>query len=444
MPTGDAIDVVLKVLGYMAPVVGALAIWAITKYVRLLHVEKDCAELRKKLDAMDRAHEARFQRERETHLEVRHRFMALKATYLAQKEKLKGQSPAFIEQMHATFRQQLASQSEHLRQALDRLHRAEAGGQNERTREKDLEKQVAASREVIDALTREVEQAKNAATETSDDRDRVRQTLDQLEERLAEIARFDGRLWLREPATAIPAFRPLAERRTAIISVLNLKGGVGKTTIAANLGATLAKPDRPALLIDLDYQRSLSMLLVADRDRKQLHKAGDSVQHFLAGNEHSLSDLVGKVRDLSPDVPNCSILTNSDNPAGSDAADSLEETENRLMAEWLFDRGRPDVRFFLRQALHHADVSEHFGYVLLDCPPRLTTACVNALAASDYVLIPVLPDAVSTYAVENLLRTLKGLRESLLPELAILAIVPNMVRIRLQEPIRARPTRWRI
>ena len=97
------------------------------------------------------------------------------------------------------------------------------------------------------------------------------------------------------------------------------------------------------------------------------------------------------------------------------------------MVEWLFDRHRPDPRFFLRQALHEPGLG--YGWCCSDCPPRLTTACVDALAASDFVLVPVVPDPVSTRAVENLLRTLQRFRDELCPELAVLGVVPNMVRL---------------
>jgi cellulose biosynthesis protein BcsQ len=271
-------------------------------------------------------------------------------------------------------------------------------------------------------------------TKVEAERDDAQRQAEQLEQQIAEITRFDGRLWLRPPAGPVPPFRPRGDRKAVIISILNLKGGVGKTTLTANLAATLATADRPALVIDLDYQRSLSMLLVPDQERILLHRGGLTAQRFLAGGAHGAAELVAKLKDLAPAVPHCSILTNSDARSGGPAADSLEETETRLMVEWLLDRRRPDPRFFLRGALH--DPGLEFGYVLLDCPPRLTTACVAALAASDFVIIPVVPDSVSTRAVENLLRTLKRFRDELCPELAVLGVVPNMVRLLKGEPIR--------
>lgn len=390
MPAGDSFDLILKVLGYLAPVVAGLAVWAVTKYVRLVHVEKEAEQTRKEKDELAaRLHEVRDQHE------------------LA-RQALTGE----IDRLRAKY-QEARDKFYRIRQLYFDLRDEKAQPPAEPGDREDLRVRL---------------------TKVEAERDEAHRQAEQLEQQIAEITRFDGRLWLRPPAGPVSPFRPRADRKAVIISVLNLKGGVGKTTLTANLAATFATADRPALVIDLDYQRSLSMLLVPDQERILLHRGGLTAQRFLAGDTHGAAELTGKVKDLAPAVPHCSILTNSDARSGGPAADSLEETETRLMVEWLLDRRRPDPRFFLREALH--DPGLDFGYVLLDCPPRLTTACVAALAASDFVLIPVVPDPVSTRAVENLLRTLKRFRDELCPELAVLGVVPNMVRLLKGEPIR--------
>jgi len=385
VPTGDSLDLILRALGYAAPVVGGLAVWSVTKYVRLLHVEKETEQVRKDRDALSaQLAEARQQHET-TRLALTDRLDRLRALYYEARDKFYRLRRAYFE-----LRNRPPEDSTPL--APDRAAALEA------------------------------------------DRDEARREVERLQQQIEEIARFDGRLWLRPPTGPVPPFRPRADRKAVVISVLNLKGGVGKTTLTANLAATLATADRQALVVDLDYQRSLSMLLVGNRERILLHRGGLTVQRFLAGAAHRVSDLTGKAKDLAPDVPHCAVVTNSDARAGGQPADSLEETENRLMVEWLLDRTRPDPRFFLREAVH--DPGLDYGYVLLDCPPRLTTACVNALAASDFVLIPVVPDPVSTRAAENLLRTLQRFRAELCPEVAVLGVVPNMVRLHNGEPTR--------
>ena len=84
-----------------------------------------------------------------------------------------------------------------------------------------------------------------------------------------------------------------------------------------------------------------------------------------------------------------------------------------LSHRWQAKITTDDVRYRLRAILHSAEIADRFDFILLDCPPRLTTACINALAASDYVIVPVLPNPISTAAVPRLLQWLKLLRSSL-------------------------------
>ena len=91
-------------------------------------------------------------------------------------------------------------------------------------------------------------------------------------EQLDNIAKTDGKLWLVPPAGPTAPFLPLTIRKTAIISIANLKGGVGKTTITANLGATLAKLGLHVLMLDLDYQNSLSNLCLSPSEGDQIRR----------------------------------------------------------------------------------------------------------------------------------------------------------------------------
>jgi cellulose biosynthesis protein BcsQ len=396
VPTGDIIDIVVKILAVLAGPLAGLAIWAVTRHVRLTHLQAEHHTLRREKEAL----EGKLDEARRIGDELRRvtgdRYDKLRAAY---------------------------------HDARDKFYRIKSAAYAQRAELESLRQQQSAPTAV--PLAEEV------PSDVQEELDAARQQVEELQSRIEEVTRSDGRIWQRPPTGNAPIFRPRSDRRSVIISVLNLKGGVGKTTVTANLAATLAKPKSPTLLIDLDYQRSLSMLVVGNKERILLHRAGFSVQHFLAGAAHSGEELKKRLKDLAPDLPDCSILTNSDSRSGSHGADGLEETESRLMIEWLFDRNRPDPRFFIRSALHDPAIDQEFRYVLLDCPPRLTTACVGALAASDFVLIPVVPDPVSTRAVENLLTTLHGLRDSLCPELRILAVVPNMVRLHMGDPIRA-------
>ena len=93
-------------------------------------------------------------------------------------------------------------------------------------------------------------------------------------DQLDAIANSDGKLWLNSPNGHAVPFLPLTQRRTVIISTANLKGGVGKTTITANLGATLAKLGLRVLLLDLDHQSSLSNMCLSPLQKDEDGRSG--------------------------------------------------------------------------------------------------------------------------------------------------------------------------
>jgi cellulose biosynthesis protein BcsQ len=248
-------------------------------------------------------------------------------------------------------------------------------------------------------------------------------------EPVEETAEESGRVWERPVAADAPAFVPLSERNVPIVSVINLKGGVGKTTIAANVAAALGMQGARVLLLDLDYQRSLSLLCCSPRQIEQLHREERCLQHFLLDGSPDAPRLLRCVTPVKTAEP-CSIVVNSEALAGDARTDSLEDAEMHLLAEWLMKPNGADIRFHLRRALHDPLVGKQFDYVLLDCPPRLSTACVNALAASDFALIPVMLDMTSALSVPNLLRKLRRLRgDGLLAHLELMGVVANRVKL---------------
>jgi cellulose biosynthesis protein BcsQ len=462
MPTLEFLEWTGKILAVVGPLLTFMW-WGFRTYNRYVRLQAEHADLKKMVE-IERADSAKeiesIRRERDTIRDDLKRTDVEKdrlshdlAELRARVGSSSGMSPKIMERMIRDYRHDLErlTSDRHSAQAQaiqlgERLQaadeervglRGQLGEEREKTAQlsQEMERRVEQLLRVGDDLQdrlkkadelRQVESDRVAqlATELSE----ARHHLDESEERFAELmTRLDGRLWLR-PATDPPRFRSLPDRRTVIISILNLKGGVGKTTITANLGATLGEQGNRVLMIDLDYQRSLSMLLLGEPARQLLHYRRKCLQHVLGGSDRTLQQLLDCGELVGKEAPGCTVVTNSDVREG-ELVDSLEETENRLMLEWLAKPTGPDVRFLLREALHAPGLAHQFDIVLLDCPPRLTTACVNALAASDFVLIPVVPDAVSTRAVENLLRSLARLRSTVCPDVGLLGIVPNMVRI---------------
>jgi chromosome partitioning protein len=145
-----------------------------------------------------------------------------------------------------------------------------------------------------------------------------------------------------------------------IISFANQKGGVGKTTTAVNIAASLAAIKKRVLLIDLDSQGNAGTGLGFVR---AAHK--QSVYGVLMGHATVVENI------LTTAVPNMHLLPASAKLAGAELD--------------MLDLDRREYR--LRDAL--AQVANNYDYILIDCPPALGMLTINALTASDYVIIPL-------------------------------------------------------
>ena len=223
------------------------------------------------------------------------------------------------------------------------------------------------------------------------------------ENRLRRARKLDGYFWHAKALQRRPKFRPLLERKTAIISVLNLKGGVGKTTTVAQLAAEFARRSYRVLCVDLDLQGSLSTLLLDQSAINERYGSKRLLQHFFKAAGGGANP---RIAEFAQEVPS------PEGRSGSlhvlPTTDELAFAEFNLTMGWLLRSGERDARFLLRKALHAKSVAANFDIVLLDCPPLLNISCINALAASDYLLIPALPSATSLERVLNLLRATRS------------------------------------
>jgi cellulose biosynthesis protein BcsQ len=233
------------------------------------------------------------------------------------------------------------------------------------------------------------------------------------------IVDLEGRFWEKPPMGEVPAFRQLKSGKPPIIALVNLKGGVGKTTITANLGATLWEQGYRTLLADLDNQGSLTALCLPDA---QIHDVGLGGGRFV----HHV---------FQAEAPDGAVVWDNLTHLGATegrllaATEVLADVEEHAKATWLLKPEVRDVRYDLRRALHDPVIQDRFDAILLDCPPRLSTACINALTCCDYVLIPVLLDKTSMDAVPRLLKWLRLLQaRGVCPELRILGVLANRTR----------------
>jgi len=184
---------------------------------------------------------------------------------------------------------------------------------------------------------------------------------------------------------------------TRIISFANQKGGVGKTTTAINIGASLAAIKKRVLIVDLDPQGNAGTGLGFNRAQ---HK--ESVYSVLMGYSP-----IGK-NILSTAVDNLHILPSSAELAGAEV--ELLDLDNR--------------EFRLRDAL--AQISNHYDYILLDCPPALGFLTLNALAATTDLLIPLQCEFFALEGIQHLMGAIGKIKEKWNPNLNILGVVLTM------------------
>lgn len=293
-------------------------------------------------------------------------------------------------------------------------------------------------------LNAEIQQLKACLEAKEEELNQLRCEKADLEKSLAALqtqleSTFDGlsEAWYRSARQLVPDFLPLEERHCPIIAFVNLKGGVGKTTITAYLGAALAAKGKRVLLVDLDYQSSLTHLCLPP-ERRPWAQASDAdsfrswmwVGRFLLEPEASLRlALERAVRAYSRPDEYLYIWPSHE---------WLEQVETQLFVELLFGAEESvgvDQRFRLRRVLHQPEISQWYDFVLLDCPPRVTAGCVNALMAADYYVVPVRPDSTSGDAVPRLLNWVKkfqGLRTD--QPLHLLGLVFNEASKRSNSP----------
>ena len=182
-----------------------------------------------------------------------------------------------------------------------------------------------------------------------------------------------------------------------VIAIANQKGGVGKTTTAVNLAASLASSEKRTLLIDSDPQGNATSALGFPKDpaRRTLYQAlilGEPVERITIDAQVDLLDLIPSDKNLVG------------------AAVELISMEDR--------------EYRLKQIIQ--PIREKYDFILIDCPPSLDILTLNALAAADAVMVPVQCEFLALEGVSELLDTLARLRRAINPTLAIEGILLTM------------------
>ena len=189
-----------------------------------------------------------------------------------------------------------------------------------------------------------------------------------------------------------------------VISLVNQKGGVGKTTTSINLSASLGKLRKKTLLVDLDPQGNTSTGLGINKaDIK------GSVYECLNGS------MTAKEAIIKTRFTNLYILPATINLAGIDIE--------------LIQKTQQDPEFIMNEQLKNvlAPVLEKFDYIIIDCPPSLGLLTTNALVASDSVIIPVQCEFFALEGITQLLNTIIMTQTKLNPKLQIEGVLLTLL-----------------
>ncbi|HQU35091.1 MAG TPA: ParA family protein [Anaerolineales bacterium] len=183
------------------------------------------------------------------------------------------------------------------------------------------------------------------------------------------------------------------------MAISNEKGGVAKTTTTLSLGAALAELNHRVLLIDLDPQANLSLALGLETGEAETTSANVLIENA------PLSVAIRKT-----DIPHLDLVSSNSR---------IESAEQYLPM-------RSNYRTTLRSAVQLVEPS--YDYILLDCPPALGAITLNALSASNLLIIPTQAEYCSAYALRNMMGSIRRIRQETNPNLAYRILVTLLDR----------------
>jgi len=286
----------------------------------------------------------------------------------------------------------------------------------------EIRRQAAALREQEVRAEHLRQDSERAASEVRRQQTIVEQRENRIAELEADLVRLttqSNELWKVRPPKPFPEYAPwlLDPEGAIVVTTAIYKGGVGKTHISANFAAYVSeKQGKPVLLIDLDHQGSLSSIVLRSIESETVGSHVDALFEQSA----DLATLSAAAIHLTPEILRGWIV-----PADY----SLHEVESRLLLKWLINAvDQTDVRYRLAKVLLNPAVRRQYGAIIIDTPPRLSMAPLNAFIASHFYLVPTILDRVSGEAVEPFLRNIQAMKADLGLHIKCAGIVSCMTR----------------
>ena len=181
-----------------------------------------------------------------------------------------------------------------------------------------------------------------------------------------------------------------------IYSIINQKGGVGKTTTTINLGTAMAACGANVLIIDMDPQGNLSTGMGVEKVKRE-----KGVYNILIDNL-SINDAV-----IKTEIPNLNLIPSNEDLLGIDI--ELSNESDRVMR--------------LKKALEDLN---SYDYILLDCPPSLSLLTLNALVASTGALVPLQAEFYALEGLSQLLKTIEDIKNSVNHDLMLEGVIITM------------------
>ena len=241
-------------------------------------------------------------------------------------------------------------------------------------------------------------------------------------------------VWKRQPHwDRVDKYKKQIKNTIPVLSLVNAKGGVGKSMICSNLAAYFDQLGLRVLLVDLGHNATLTeMVPIANRDNK------DGSFYFSA-----LELLNGRQKYRPPEKLSGSFQRSWIYPASHD----LKKADHELALSWLtgararkgrsafrlllarmaFWKKKRDIRFHVHDFLSQPEVQNSFDLVLIDTTNEQSAALANALCASTHVLVPTVLDMSTTPTTVNSLKNMRDFRLSLLLNYAFMGVVPSQV-----------------